>query len=130
MASHPEALKPPWITELHLPHHFEMLRITLVQWDHSHRIAMQLWMDRSHVVPLGLHEIAAYTWHESSLILKHVLWLSLLEIWLLDLDASLAFWLLAPVVYLVVIGNNLRIEAGLGCVDHDQLLGALTMTSC
>ena len=80
-------------------------------------------MDRSHVAPLGLHEIAAYTWHESSLILKHVLWLSLLEIWLLDLDASLAFLLLAPVVYLVVIGNNLRVEAGLGCVDHDQLLG-------
>ena len=79
-------------------------------------------MDRSHVAPLGLHEIAAYTWHESSLILKHVLWLSLLKIWLLDLVASLAFWLLAPVVYLVVIRYNLRVEAGLGCVDHDQLL--------
>ena len=80
-------------------------------------------MDRSHVAPLRLHEIAAYTWHESSLILKNVLWLSLLKIRLLDLDASLAFWQLAPVVYLVVIGNNLRVEAGLGRVDHDQLLG-------
>ena len=47
----------------------------------------------------------------------------MLKIWLLELDASFAFWLLAPVVYLVVIRDNLRVEAGLGCVDHDQLLG-------